>query len=74
MEVIKNQEELDNIITASKDIPKDEKDLLKNNLRAKRELCFALPQDMFRLMSSLQTTKEIWGRLKELYSGNGDFR
>lgn len=37
-------------------------------MRAKRNLRFALPQDTFRLISSLPTTNEIWKRSKELYS------
>lgn len=46
---------------------------MQNNLRAKRELCFVVPLDTFRLASSLETAK-IWNRIKELYSWDDDLK
>lgn len=60
----KTQEEFDNIVADNKDIPKVEKDRLQNNVRAKRELCFPFHETHFRLVSYLETTKEVWDRLK----------
>ena len=37
-----------------------------------RIIQFALPPDTFRLVSSYDTAKGIWDRLKELYSGDAD--
>lgn len=45
-----------------------------NNLKATRILRFALPHDTFRLVSSYQIAKEIWDRLKELYSSDDDLK
>lgn len=30
-------------------------------------MCFALPPDTLKLVSSLETAKEIWDKLKKLY-------
>ena len=46
----------------------------KKTFRTKRELCFALPPDTFRLVSSLETAIEILDRLKELYSRDDDLK
>lgn len=37
-----------------------------------RIIWFALPTDMFLLVSSCETAKEIWERIKELYSSDVD--
>ena len=53
-------------------IPQDEKDKLMCNLKALRMMQFALQANTFRLVSSCSTAKEIWDRLKELYSTDED--
>ena len=55
-----------------KEVPKDEKDKLISNIKAMRVIRFNLQSDTFRLVSSCSTTKEIWDRLKELYSTDAD--
>lgn len=60
------------IIEKYNDITKEEKDKLQNDLRAQREIHFVLTPNLFRLVSSSKTTKEIWDCLKELYSSDSD--
>ena len=55
-----------------KDIPQDEKEKFQCNIKALRMIRFALQSDTFRLVSSYATAKEIWDRLKELYSNDED--
>ena len=55
-----------------KDISQDDKDRLISNIKAMRIIRFALPPDTFRLVSSCDTTKAIWDRIKELYSSDVD--
>ncbi|KAI3700159.1 hypothetical protein L2E82_44778 [Cichorium intybus] len=50
----------------------DEKDKLMCNIKAFRIIRFDLQSDTLRLVSSCETTKEIWDRLQELYSGDAD--
>lgn len=38
----------------------DEKDMLLNDLKAKRDLIYSLTLDTFRLLNSLQTSNQIW--------------
>lgn len=45
---------------------------MEDDLRAKRDLHFALPLDTFRLVSSFDMAHKIWEKLKELYSGDAD--
>lgn len=37
-----------------------------------RIIRFALPSDTFRLVSSCETAKKVWDRMKELYSSDAD--
>lgn len=60
------------LLVDHKDVPNDEKDKLISNIKALKIIRFALPPDTFRLTSSFVKAKEIWDRLKELYSSNAD--
>lgn len=71
-EIVTNQEELDDIIANDKSIESDEKNRLMNNLKETRILRFSLPPNSFQFVSSLSTTKQIWDRVKALYSGDAD--
>ncbi|XP_052623195.1 uncharacterized protein LOC128128391 [Lactuca sativa] len=53
-------------------MPQYEKDKLLCNVKAMRMIKFALQSDTFRLVGSCTTAKEIWDRLKELYSTDED--
>ena len=53
-------------------IPQDEKYKLMCNVKAMRMIIFTLQVDTFCLVSSCTTAKEIWDRLKELYSTDED--
>lgn len=66
-----NQSDYSNIV-AKHDLTQDEKDMLRNDLRAKRDLQFALTPNTLRLISSLNTAKHIWDRSKKLYSRDED--
>ncbi|KAL7591115.1 uncharacterized protein LOC111887420 [Lactuca sativa] len=55
-----------------KDVPQDEKDTFVCNIKALRMIRFSLQFDTFRLVSSCKTAKEVWDRLKELYSTDED--
>nr|KAJ0199171.1 hypothetical protein LSAT_V11C600328070 [Lactuca sativa] len=71
--VIKTQTDYSKLLLELKDVPQDEKDKLINNVKAMRIIQFALSADTFRLVSSCDTAKAIWDRLKELYSTDADF-
>ena len=53
-------------------IPQDEKEKFQCNIKALRMIRFVLQLDTFHLVSSYATAKEIWDRLKELYSIDDD--
>ena len=55
-----------------KGVPKDEKNKIISNIKAMRVIRFALQFDTFRLMSSCDNAKDMWDRLKELYSTDVD--
>lgn len=54
------------------DMDAEEKDKLENELKPKREVCFTLAHNTFRLLSSCKTAHDIWNHLKELYFGDDD--
>ncbi|KAI3767848.1 hypothetical protein L2E82_18277 [Cichorium intybus] len=70
--VIKTLKEYNNLLVTHTNIPQDEKDKLMCNIKAFRIIRFALQADTLRLVSSCETAKEIWDKLKELYSGDAD--
>ncbi|KAI3740017.1 hypothetical protein L2E82_30433 [Cichorium intybus] len=70
--VIKTLKEYNDILVAHTNIPQDEKDKLMCNIKAFRIIRFALQADTLRLVSSCETSKEIWDRLQELYIGDAD--
>ena len=69
--VIKTQAKYNDLLEVT-DVPKDEMDKLLSNVKAMRIIHFALPTNMFRLVSSCEIAKEIWDRLRELYSSDAD--
>jgi hypothetical protein len=69
---IKTQAEYEALLVDHTNVTQDEKDKLLSNIKAMRILRFALPPDTLRLVSSYETAKEMWDRLKELYSGDTD--
>ena len=69
---IKTQAEYNTLLIDVNDIPQDEKYKLLRNVKAMRIIRFTLPPDTFHLVSSCETGKEIWDRLKELYSSDVD--
>ncbi|XP_023734201.1 uncharacterized protein LOC111882066 [Lactuca sativa] len=71
---IKTQKEYNQLLLDVKDATQDEKEKLISNVKAMRIIRFALQADMFRLVSSCETAKEIWERLKELYSIDTDLK
>ncbi|XP_023756537.1 uncharacterized protein LOC111905086 [Lactuca sativa] len=68
--IIKTQAEYNTLLVDVKDEPQDEKDRLLSNIKAIRIIRFALPPDTFRLVSACENVKEIWDKLKELYSSD----
>lgn len=52
------------------DMKLEEKERVRYVLKEKREICFALAPSTFRLVSSFETTFEIWEQLKEVYFSN----
>lgn len=54
------------------DVAQDEKDRFMANIKAMRIIRFALPPDIFLLVSTCDSAKEIWNRLVELYSDDVD--
>ncbi|KAL7586974.1 hypothetical protein Lser_V15G40724 [Lactuca serriola] len=70
--IIKTQKEYNDLLKDVKDIAQDEKDKFQCNIKALRLIRFALQSDTFRLVSSCTTAKEIWDRLRELYSTDED--
>lgn len=70
--IVMTQADYNAILVDHKDTPQDEKDKLSCNIKAMRIIRFALPPDTFRLASACETVKEIWDRLKELYSSDAD--
>nr|KAJ0226213.1 hypothetical protein LSAT_V11C100043120 [Lactuca sativa] len=62
------QKKYNKLLTNVEKIPQDEKEKLLCNVKAKRMIRFDLQYDTFRLVSPCTTAKEIWDRLKELYS------
>ena len=66
--IIMTQKEYNQLMIDVEMVPQDEKDKLMSNIKAMRMIRFALQSDTFRLVSTCTTTKQIWDRLKELYS------
>ncbi|KAL7600039.1 hypothetical protein Lser_V15G23597 [Lactuca serriola] len=70
--IIKTQKEYNDLLKDVKDVAQDEKEKFQCNIKALRLIRFALQSDTFRLVSSCSTAKEIWDRLRELYSIDED--
>ena len=51
-------------------ISKENKEKIEVDLKAKRELRFALPPIVFRLVRNCQSANALWKKLKEMYGGN----
>lgn len=69
---IKTQTDYNALIIEHTNVRHDQKDKLMCNLKAMRIIRFSLPLETFHLVSSCDTAKRIWDRLKELYSGDVD--
>ncbi|KAL7600855.1 hypothetical protein Lser_V15G25093 [Lactuca serriola] len=69
---VKTQKEYNKLVVDEHKMPQDEIDKLLCNVKAIRMIRFSLQSDTFRLVSSCTTAKEIWDRLKELYSTDED--
>ncbi|XP_023761709.1 cyprosin [Lactuca sativa] len=70
--IMKTKKEYNQLMVDVKDVPQDEKDKFVCNIKALRMIRFSLQSDTFRLVSSCTTAKEVWDRLKELYSTDED--
>ncbi|XP_052626733.1 uncharacterized protein LOC111909749 [Lactuca sativa] len=70
--VIKSQADYNALLVEHANVPHEENEKLLSNIKAMRIIRFALPPDTFRLVSTCTTSKEIWDRLKELYSKDAD--
>ncbi|KAL7609531.1 hypothetical protein Lser_V15G12916 [Lactuca serriola] len=70
--IIKTQKEYNDLLKDVKDVAQDEKEKFQCNIKALRLIRFALQSDTFRLVSSCGTAKEVWDRLRELYSTDED--
>ena len=70
--VIKSQADYNALLVEHANVPHEENEKLLSNIKAMRIIRFALPPDTFRLVSTCNTSKEIWDRLKELYSKDAD--
>ena len=61
-------------LIASENVPgaltSDEKKMISNDMRCKRELKLAIPTNIFALIQNCKTAQDIWLRLKYLYEGN----
>nr|KAJ0203047.1 hypothetical protein LSAT_V11C500252350 [Lactuca sativa] len=69
---IKSQTDYNKLVMDVEKMPQDEKDKLLCNVKAMRMIRFALQSNTVRLVGSCTTAKEIWDRLKELYSTDED--
>ena len=69
---VKSQTDYNKLVTDVEKMPQDEKDKILCNVKAMRMIRFAFQSDTFRLVGSCTTAKEIWDRLKELYSTDED--
>ncbi|KAL4580202.1 hypothetical protein LXL04_016386 [Taraxacum kok-saghyz] len=65
---VNTNEELENLISSG--ISKEDKKKVEFDLKAKRELRFALPPHVFRLVRNCESAHDIWTKLKEMYAGN----
>ena len=72
--IVKTQEEYNQLVNDVKDIPQDEKEKFQCNIKALRMIRFDLQSNTFRLVSSCTAAKDIWDRLKELYSTDEDLK
>lgn len=70
--IVKTQKEYNQLVNDVKDIPQDKKEKIQCNIKALTMIRFALQSNMFLLVSSCATAKEIWDRFKELYSTDED--
>ncbi|XP_052627093.1 uncharacterized protein LOC128133623 [Lactuca sativa] len=69
---VKSQKEYNKLVADVDKMSQDEKDKLLCNVKSMRMIRFALQSNTFRLVGSCTTAKEIWDRLKELYSTDED--
>ena len=69
---VKTQKEYNQLLVDVEKIPQDEKGKLMCKLKALRMIRFSLQDNTLHLVSSCTTAKEIWDRLKELYSTDED--
>lgn len=51
-------------------ISKENKERIEIDLKAKRELRFALPPHVFRLVRNCESANDLWKKLQEMYGGN----
>ena len=51
-------------------ISKEDREKIEIDLKAKRELRFALPPHVFRLVRNCESANDIWKKLGEMYAGN----
>ena len=58
------------ILKASRTISKENKERIEIDLKAKRELRFALTPNVFRLVRNCKSANDLLKKLKEMYGGN----
>ena len=51
-------------------ISKENRERIEIDLKAKRELRFALPPHVFRLVRNCESANALWKKLREMYGGN----
>jgi len=68
---IHTNEEYENLkASAGVIISKENREKIEIDLKAKRELRFALPPHVFRLVRNCESANALWKKLREMYGGN----
>ena len=70
--IITTQVDYNEFLVEHTNVPHDEKDKLMCHIKVMKIIRLALPPHTFLLVSTCKTAKEIWDRLKELYSSDID--
>ena len=67
--IVKSIEQYENL-KVSITLSKENKERIEIDLKAKREIRFALSPNVFRLVRNCDTAFSLWKKLKEMYGGN----
>ena len=67
---IHTNEQYETLKASGVTISKENKEKIEIDLKAKRELRFALPPQVFRLVRNCSSAYDLWKKLQEMYGGN----